>query len=116
MISDIFTKNTLVLGMVIALSACSHNQATQLGMRGSTVNVYAQGMTNIQLCETLYYGRSTTQTQAAIGAEFNRRNLSKSWCDEQYKMWYLERAAKSLLAASEAKSDAEAAVQPVTMD
>ncbi|WP_239502540.1 hypothetical protein [Vibrio astriarenae] len=115
MISDMFNRNTLALGMVITLSACSHNQATQLGMRGSTLNVYAQNMTNIQLCETLYYGRSTTQTKVAIGAEFNRRNLNKSWCDDQYKMWYLERAAKSLLATSEEKSDAEVAVQPLPM-
>ncbi|MDR9829315.1 hypothetical protein RCJ22_27370 [Vibrio sp. FNV 38] len=111
-----YNKNLLALGLVLSLSACSHQQASQLGVRGSTVNSYAQYMTNLELCETLYFGRSTTQTQVAIAAEFNRRSLSKSWCVEQYQMWYAERIAKSLLAASEDTSEAEATIQPVTMD
>ncbi|MEF1306104.1 hypothetical protein QTO17_29990, partial [Vibrio owensii] len=59
------------------LAACSNQQAAQLGMRSSSVNVYAQQMSNIQLCETLYYNRASNQTRVAIGAEFNRRGLNK---------------------------------------
>ena len=63
--------------------ACSNQQASQLGMRSSSVNVYAQQMSNTQLCETLYYNRATNQTKVAIGAEFNRRGLNKKWCDKE---------------------------------
>ena len=66
-------------------------------MRSSSVNVYAQQMSNIQLCETLYYQRASSQTRVAIGAEFNRRGLNKRWCDQEYKTTYIEKVVDGLL-------------------
>lgn len=71
--------------------ACSNQQASQLGMRSSSVNVYAQQMSNTQLCETLYYNRATNQTKVAIGAEFNRRGLNKKWCDKEFDKLYIKK-------------------------
>ncbi|WP_025559462.1 hypothetical protein, partial [Vibrio parahaemolyticus] len=75
-------KKKLIFALLspVVLSACSNQQASQMGMRSSSVNMYAQQMSNTQLCETLYYNRSTNQTKVAIGAEFNRRGLNKKWC------------------------------------
>lgn len=72
-------KKKLIFALLspVVLSACSNQQASQMGMRSSSVNMYAQQMSNSQLCETLYYNRSTNQTKVAIGAEFNRRGLNK---------------------------------------
>lgn len=72
-------KKKLIFALLspVVLSACSNQQASQIGMRSSSVNMYAQQMSNTQLCETLYYNRSTNQTKVAIGAEFNRRGLNK---------------------------------------
>lgn len=72
-------KKKLIFALLspVVLSACSNQQALQMGMRSSSVNMYAQQMSNTQLCETLYYNRSTNQTKVAIGAEFNRRGLNK---------------------------------------
>lgn len=72
-------KKKLIFALLspVVLSACSNQQASQMGMRSSSVNMYAQQMSNTQLCETLYYNRSTNQTKVAIGAEFNRRGLNK---------------------------------------
>ncbi len=74
-------KKKLIFALLspVVLSACSNQQASQMGMRSSSVNMYAQQMSNTQLCETLYYNRSTNQTKVAIGAEFNRRGLNKKW-------------------------------------
>ena len=72
------------------LSACSHHQEAQLGLRSSSVNAYPQNMNNMQLCETLYYHRASNQTRAAIGAEFNRRRLNKSWCHKAYNATWLD--------------------------
>ncbi|GAK21828.1 hypothetical protein JCM19052_2382 [Vibrio sp. JCM 19052] len=83
------------------LAACSNQQAAQLGMRSSSVNVYAQQMSNIQLCETLYYNRASNQTRVAIGAEFNRRGLNKRWCDQEYKKFYVEKVVDGLLSRKE---------------
>ncbi len=73
-------KKKLIFALLspVVLSACSNQQASQMGMRSSSVNMYAQQMSNTQLCETLYYNRSTNQTKVAIGAEFNRRGLNKN--------------------------------------
>lgn len=72
-------KKKLIFALLspVVLSACSNQQASKMGMRRSSVNMYAQQMSNTQLCETLYYNRSTNQTKVAIGAEFNRRGLNK---------------------------------------
>ncbi|WP_104047396.1 hypothetical protein [Vibrio jasicida] len=95
------------------LAACSNQQASQLGMRSSSVNVYAQQMSNMQLCETLYYNRATNQTRVAIGAEFNRRGLNKKWCDKEFKKFYVEKVVDSLLSRKEqAPTEPEATIQP----
>ncbi len=73
------------------LAACSNQQASQLGMRSSSVNVYAQQMSNMQLCETLYYNRATNQTRVAIGAEFNRRGLNKNGAIKNLRSFMLKR-------------------------
>ncbi|GAM65832.1 hypothetical protein JCM19232_5408 [Vibrio ishigakensis] len=72
-----------------ALTGCTHNQSKALNVNTSSVNVYPQYMTNLQLCDTLYYNRATNQTKAAIGSEFNRRKLSKSWCQRETNKLYL---------------------------
>lgn len=95
------------------LAACSNQQAAQLGMRSSSVNVYAQQMSNIQLCETLYYNRASNQTRVAIGAEFNRRGLNKRWCDQEYKKFYVEKVVDGLLSRKEqAPAEPEPTIQP----
>ncbi|MEZ9230655.1 hypothetical protein AB4259_06175 [Vibrio amylolyticus] len=83
--------------VVIILQGCSNQQASAVGMRQSTVTQYPQNMTNIELCETLYFSRSTTQTKASIGAEFNKRGLKRSWCVEQNNKLYITRAIDSIL-------------------
>lgn len=92
-------KKKLIFALLspVVLSACSNQQASQMGMRSSSVNMYAQQMSNTQLCETLYYNRSTNQTKVAIGAEFNRRELNKKWCDNELNKWYLEKFVDSML-------------------
>ncbi|EPW6908933.1 hypothetical protein [Vibrio parahaemolyticus] len=92
-------KKKLIFALLspVVLSACSNQQASQMGMRSSSVNMYAQQMSNTQLCETLYYNRSTNQTKVAIGAEFNRRGLNKKWCDNELNKWYLEKFVDSML-------------------
>ncbi|WP_081090116.1 hypothetical protein [Vibrio splendidus] len=82
-------KNTLILLFLFSLTGCTHNQSKALSMNSSSVNTYPQSMSNLQLCDTLYYGRPSNQTLAAIGSEFNRRGLSKSWCDTETNKLYL---------------------------
>ncbi|WP_212583413.1 hypothetical protein [Vibrio sp. B1FIG11] len=97
----------------LVLAACSNHQAAQLGMRSSSVNVYAQQMSNMQLCETLYYNRASNQTRVAIGAEFNRRGLNKRWCDKEYKKFYVEKVVDGLLSRKEqAPTEPAATIQP----
>ncbi|EEZ82213.1 hypothetical protein VMC_29820 [Vibrio alginolyticus 40B] len=83
--------------------ACSNQQASQLGMRSSSVNVYAQQMSNTQLCETLYYNRATNQTKVAIGAEFNRRGLNKKWCDKEFDKLYIKKWIDNVLPKEKAE-------------
>ncbi|WP_261874204.1 hypothetical protein [Vibrio rarus] len=81
-------KRCFILLFFFSLAGCTHNQAKKLDMNTSPINVYPQHMTNIQLCDTLYYGRATNQTHAAIGSEFNRRKLSKGWCTQRENEFY----------------------------
>ncbi|MGF1696186.1 hypothetical protein L4D20_14250 [Vibrio kyushuensis] len=89
-----------ILLIALAIQGCSNQQASAVGMRKSSVNTYAQNMTNTELCDTLYFSRSTTQTKAAIGSEFNRRGLSKAWCEEQNRKLYLVKVIDGILASS----------------
>ncbi|MEZ9859930.1 hypothetical protein AB4381_15795 [Vibrio splendidus] len=82
-------RNTLILFFFLSLTGCTHNQSKALSMNSSPVNTYPQSMSNLQLCDTLYFGRSSNQTLAAIGSEFNRRGLSKHWCDTETNKLYL---------------------------
>ncbi|MDF2153385.1 hypothetical protein [Vibrio sp. CAU 1672] len=88
----------------LSLVGCSNQQAAQMGMRGSSVNVYAPQMSNTQLCETLYYQRPTNQTKVSIGAEFNRRGLNKKWCDNEQKKWYIKKLADAVTKKTKLKS------------
>nr|WP_182033621.1 hypothetical protein [Vibrio diabolicus] len=65
---------TIAIFAPALLTACSNHQASQLGMRSSSVNVYAQQMSNTQLCETLYYNRATSQTEETNGDNSTRFN------------------------------------------
>ncbi|GEM79795.1 hypothetical protein [Vibrio superstes] len=85
-------KKILIVLFFLGLTGCTHNQAKNLNANKSTVNLYPQYMSNIELCDTLYYGRRTTQTLAAIGSEFNRRGLSKSWCERELNKLYVTHA------------------------
>ncbi|BCN26232.1 hypothetical protein [Vibrio alfacsensis] len=107
-------KSLIVVAIASLFStACSNQQAAQLGMRGSSVNVYAQQMSNMQLCETLYYKRPSNQTRVAIGAEFNRRGLNKRWCDSEYKQLYVEKVVNSVFRKKEqVPTNSEATIQP----
>ncbi|MGR5195991.1 hypothetical protein [Vibrio sp. WZ-1] len=97
----------------LLITACSNQQAAEMGMRGSSVNVYAQQMSNMQLCETLFYKRQTNQTLAAIGSEFNRRGLNKKWCEQERNKWYIEKWVDTLLTTKENNhTEAEVAIQP----
>ncbi|GAB7219579.1 hypothetical protein [Vibrio comitans] len=87
-------KKSLIALFLLLLTGCTHNQAKHLNANKSAVNVYPQYMSNIQLCDTLYYGRRSNQTLAAIGSEFNRRKLSKSWCDRETNKLYLTQAVE----------------------
>lgn len=85
-------KIILSLLLFLSITGCTHNQSKALSANTSAVNVYPQSMSNLQLCDTLYYGRSSNQTLAAIGSEFNRRGLSKSWCDRETNKLYFTKA------------------------
>ncbi|WP_119005716.1 hypothetical protein [Vibrio ezurae] len=84
-------KKFLVVLSISLLAGCTHNQVKALSLNTSSVNTYPQNMTDLQLCDTLYFGRPSNQTLAAIGSEFNRRKLSKSWCLHVTNRWYLTR-------------------------
>ena len=98
-------KAAISITFLVLLTGCTHNQSKALNADTSSVNVYAQSMSNMQLCDTLYYGRPSNQTLAAIGAEFNRRGLSKTWCDAEANKLYLTQALNWL--AQQADSDDE---------
>ncbi|ASI94874.1 hypothetical protein DA096_18960 [Vibrio rotiferianus] len=102
---------TIIASLLV--SACSNQQAAEMGMRGSSVNVYAQQMSNMQLCETLFYKRQTNQTLAAIGSEFNRRGLNKKWCDKERNKWYIEKWVDTLITKKEeSHTESEVTIQP----
>ncbi|MEZ9700690.1 hypothetical protein AB4455_13295 [Vibrio sp. 10N.261.46.E12] len=100
-------KNILFLFFFLSLTGCTHNQSKALSMNSSSVNTYPQSMSNLQLCDTLYYGRSSNQTLAAIGSEFNRRGLSKSWCDTETNKLYLTKTIDWVADQIEDKEDSE---------
>lgn len=85
-------KAAISIALLVLMTGCTHNQSKALNANTSSVNVYAQSMSNMQLCDTLYYDRPSNQTLAAIGAEFNRRGLSKTWCDTETNKLYLTQA------------------------
>ena len=106
---------TIAIFAPALLTACSNHQASQLGMRSSSVNVYAQQMSNTQLCETLYYNRATNQTKVAIGAEFNRRGLNKKWCDSEFNKLYIKKWIDNVLPKEKAKPKKPmATIQPAS--
>jgi hypothetical protein len=84
-------------------------------MNSSPVNTYPQSMSNLQLCDTLYYGRSSNQTLAAIGSEFNRRGLSKSWCDTETNKLYLTKTIDWVADQVEDKEDSEEEASAVVL-
>lgn len=82
-------KNTLAILLISGvLSACTTSQSNSLGLNTSTLTQYAQNMSNSELCQVLYLDRATTQTQASVATEFNRRGLSKTWCDQELNEYY----------------------------
>lgn len=106
-------KKTLTLLLFLSLTGCTHNQSKSLSANTSSVNVYPQSMSNMQLCDTLYYGRPSNQTLAAIGSEFNRRGLTKSWCDTEANKLYFTQTVEWLrdqVVTDESESDEESAV------
>ncbi|SBS60972.1 hypothetical protein [Vibrio splendidus] len=108
-------KNTLILFFFLSLTGCTHNQSKALSMNSSPVNTYPQSMSNLQLCDTLYYGRSSNQTLAAIGSEFNRRDLSKSWCDTETNKLYLTKTIDWVADQVEDKEDSEEEASAVVL-
>ncbi|MEZ9143262.1 hypothetical protein AB4138_02290 [Vibrio sp. 10N.286.52.C3] len=108
-------KNTLILFFFLSLAGCTHNQSKALSMNSSSVNTYPQSMSDLQLCDTLYYGRSSNQTLAAIGSEFNRRGLSKSWCDTETNKLYLTKTIDWVADQVEDKEDSEEEASAVVL-
>ncbi|MEZ8205759.1 hypothetical protein [Vibrio splendidus] len=108
-------KNTLILFFFLSLTGCTHNQSKALSMNSSPVNTYPQSMSNLQLCDTLYYGRSSNQTLAAIGSEFNRRGLSKHWCDTETNKLYLTQTIDWVADQVEDKEDSEEEASAVVL-
>ncbi|MEZ8858925.1 MULTISPECIES: hypothetical protein [unclassified Vibrio] len=108
-------KNTLILFFFLSLTGCTHNQSKALSMNSSSVNTYPQSMSNLQLCDTLYYGRSSNQTLAAIGSEFNRRGLSKSWCDTETNKLYLTKTIDWVTDQVEDKEDSDEEASAVVL-
>ncbi|WP_181359738.1 hypothetical protein [Vibrio splendidus] len=108
-------KNTLILFFFLSLTGCTHNQSKALSMNSSPVNTYPQSMSNLQLCDTLYYGRSSNQTLAAIGNEFNRRGLSKHWCDTETNKLYLTKTIDWVADQVEDKEDSEEEASAVVL-
>ncbi|MDH5930368.1 hypothetical protein CWN94_02085 [Vibrio splendidus] len=108
-------KNTLILFFFLSLTGCTHNQSKALSMNSSPVNTYPQSMSNLQLCDTLYYGRSSNQTLAAIGSEFNRRGLSKSWCDTETNKLYLTKTIDWVADQVEDKEDSDEEASAVVL-
>jgi len=108
-------KNTLILFFFLSLTGCTHNQSKALSMNSSPVNTYPQSMSNLQLCDTLYYGRSSNQTLAAIGSEFNRRGLSKHWCDTETNKLYLTKTIDWVADQLEDKEDSEEEASAVVL-
>ncbi|MFA0717691.1 hypothetical protein AB4622_16965 [Vibrio splendidus] len=108
-------KNTLILFFFLSLTGCTHNQSKALSMNSSSVNTYPQSMSNLQLCDTLYYGRSSNQTLAAIGREFNRRGLSKHWCDTETNKLYLTKTIDWVADQVEDKEDSEEEASAVVL-
>ncbi|CAG20244.1 hypothetical protein [Photobacterium profundum] len=99
---------------IVALSGCSAKQSQQLGMRSNTVTKVSQQMSNLELCETYLYGRSTTQTHFAIASEWNRRGLSRKYCEETINQLYIS-AWASWLVANKDKKTTEDATKPVPL-
>ncbi|MFA0523852.1 hypothetical protein AB4517_09645 [Vibrio sp. 10N.222.52.C3] len=108
-------KDTLILFFFLSLTGCTHNQSKALSMNSSSVNTYPQSMSDLQLCDTLYYGRSSNQTLAAIGSEFNRRGLSKSWCDTETNKLYLTKTIDWVADQVEGKEDSEEEASAVVL-
>ncbi|WP_299694277.1 hypothetical protein [uncultured Vibrio sp.] len=110
-------NKTLVILFFLTLTGCTHNQTKALSANTSSVNTYPQSMSNLQLCDTLYYGRSSSQTLAAIGSEFNRRGLSKSWCDTETNKLYFTKAvdwiADKVVDQDDEEEDVSSTVLPV---
>ncbi|CAH6797114.1 conserved exported hypothetical protein [Vibrio chagasii] len=102
-------KKALALIFFLSLTGCTHNQSKALSMNSSSVNTYPQSMSNLQLCDTLYYGRPSNQTLAAIGSEFNRRGLSKRWCDTETNKLYLTKTIDWVAEQVDDKEDSEEA-------
>lgn len=88
---------SVLLSTCIALSliGCSSKQATQLGLGGGTVAKYPQYMSNAEICETYLYGRATTQTKVALASEWNKRKLSRKYCDKKYNEYYATKVVPS---------------------
>ncbi|GAD77433.1 hypothetical protein VAZ01S_075_00270 [Vibrio azureus NBRC 104587] len=72
-----------------------------MGLRGGSVNTYAQKMSSMELCEVLYYKRPTNQSKVSVGAEFNRRGLNKRMCDKEYNKLYVEKIIEDLIPVEE---------------
>ncbi|MDP2487711.1 hypothetical protein Q8W38_00090 [Vibrio splendidus] len=108
-------RNTLILFFFLSLTGCTHNQSKALSMNSSPVNTYPQSMSNLQLCDTLYFGRSSNQTLAAIGSEFNRRGLSKHWCDTETNKLYLTKTIDWVADQVEDKEDSDEEASAVVL-
>ena len=108
-------KIALATLFLLSLTGCTHNQSKALSMNSSSVNSYPQSMSNLQLCDTLYYGRPSNQTLAAIGSEFNRRGLSKSWCDTETNKLYLTKTIDWVAEQVEDKEDSEEEASAVVL-
>ncbi|CAH0535883.1 hypothetical protein [Vibrio marisflavi] len=89
---------------IILLAGCTEHQANEMGIGNGTVTNYPQNMTNMELCQTLYFSRPTTQTRVAVASEFDRRKLDYSSCKAQYDENFLSAFIKQYEAQQAANS------------
>lgn len=92
---------------LVTLFGCSEHQENELGLGNGSVSSYPQNMSDMQLCQTLYFSRPTNQTRVAIGAEFDRRKLSYQQCKTAYDQNALSALIKAISINKDNSSDSD---------
>lgn len=109
-------KLSALVAIIIAatVSGCSSKQTQALGLRSSTVSSTPQQMSNQEICDVYVHGRNSVHTRFAVASEWNRRGLSRDYCEEKNTELFITKAVKALAGISDKKKAENAnAVKPV---